>query len=68
MTVTHNKTDCGEAQEQEAPLQQSMRWALCCIPQLGCFLVLEKPLLVCFCALMWILFGVFSIFCIYIIW
>ena len=27
----------------------------------GCFLVLRKPLLVCFCVVLWVLFSVFSI-------
>ena len=29
----------------------------------GCFLVVWKPLLVRFCFVVWVLFGVFSIFC-----
>ena len=33
------------------------------LPNLGCFLVLRKPLLVSFCVVVWVLFSVFWIFC-----
>ena len=34
------------------------------LPNFGCFLVLRKPLLVRYCVEVWVLFSVFSIFCI----
>ena len=36
----------------------------CCERKCGCFLVLRKLLFVSFCVVVWVLFSVFSIFCI----
>ena len=46
------------------PVKFSKKVISILLPHKGCFLVLRKLLLVSFCVVVWVLFSVFSIFCI----